>query len=265
MHWCMAGDAALRYAYEGDHGPIVVLIHEMGGAIESWDRVVPQLLPHCRVVRFDTRGAGMSEKLIKPVGVEEMADDVAALLDRIGVDEPVCIAGCAVGAGIALSFAARYPARTSAVIVMNPAISVTAENKPGLLERAEGLRAGGTKAIVEASLSLGYPQVLRDRDPEHFAEFRARWLANDPASLRLLFLMLADMDLTPVLPGITCPVLGISGVHDVLRPTSYIQHVLSYMPDTRIVLIDAGHHMPDQAPDEVAAEILKFVREVEAA
>ena len=231
---------------DGETGPLLVLVHEMGGVIESWDGVVPLLSGRCRTLRFDTQGAGLSEKIGGDIAIEDMADDIAALLDALEVDEPVHVAGCAVD-------------RTRGVIVMNPAIDVTAANRPGLLDRAERLQAGGTRAIVEEALALGYPQLFRDRDPAHFALFRARWLANDPTSLSRLFLMLSRTDLTDALARIRCPVLGISGTLDPLRPVDYVKGVLSRIADTELAIIEAGHHMPDQAPRLVASEIGAFL------
>lgn len=259
MRWVDTGRAALRCRLDGERGPLLVLVHEMGGVLESWDRVVHPLAARCRVLRYDTRGAGMSEKINGDIAIEEMADDLAALLEALEIGEPVYVAGCAVGAGIALSFAARHGERTCAAIVMNPAIGVTAQNRPGLLARAEKLRKGGTRAIVEESLALGYPQLFRDRDPAHFALFRARWLANDPDSLSQLFLMLSRTDLADVLGRIRCPVLGLSGSLDPLRPIEYVRDVLWQIGDTELSVIEAGHHMPDQAPDAVASEILAFL------
>jgi pimeloyl-ACP methyl ester carboxylesterase len=257
--WADVNGVALRYRLDGEAGPWLVLVHEMGGVIESWDRVVPRLRDDFRILRFDTRGAGMSEKVTEGVRIDDLADDLVALLDALGIDEPIAIAGCAVGAALTLNFAARYPSRTASAIVMNPAIGITAENRPGLLARAETLGRFGTRAVVEESLRLGYPDAFRAADPEHFALFKARWLANDPVSMRALFLMLSEMDLTPLLPRVACPVLGISGRHDPLRPTSYVRGVLALMRETSLVVIEAGHHMADQAPDEVAAAIGEFL------
>ncbi|CAH1689645.1 3-oxoadipate enol-lactonase [Hyphomicrobiales bacterium] len=263
VRWADVNGAALRYRIDGASGPWLVLIHEMGGVIESWDLVVPQLDKEFRILRFDTRGAGMSEKIIgDTISLDDLADDLAALLDRLGIHEPVTVAGCAVGAGVALNFAARHAARTAAAVIMNPAIGITDENRPALLTRADALESLGTRGVVEQSLSLGYPEAFRAADPEHFALFKARWLANDPVSLRALFLMLARMDLSPLLPAVLCPVLGISGRHDPLRPTAYVRDVLSKMRDTRLVVTEAGHHMADQAPVPVAQAILDFMAEI---
>lgn len=256
--WCEAAGVALRYRFDGADGPLLILVHEMGGMIESWDRVVPLLRERFRILRFDMRGAGMSEKVREGIRVDQLADDLAALLDAVGASEKALVAGCAVGAAVAVSFAIRYPERCAGLVLMNPALNVTPENMPGLLARAELLRQAGTRGIVEESLASGYPEPLRELDHWHFDLFRARWLANDPESLRAHFLMLAGMDLRADLAAVACPVLGISGRFDPLRTTSYVQELLSPVQDARLVVIDAGHHMPDQAPEAVAQEIASF-------
>ncbi|MBU6499173.1 MAG: hypothetical protein KGQ40_11660, partial [Rhodospirillales bacterium] len=60
--WIDLGDIALRFRLEGRGSSVLVLVHEMGGTLESWDHVLPALLPGRRVLRYDTRGAGQSEK-----------------------------------------------------------------------------------------------------------------------------------------------------------------------------------------------------------
>ncbi len=257
--WCEAEGVALRYRFDGAGGPLLILVHEMGGMIESWDRVVPLLQERFRILRFDMRGAGMSEKVREGIRVDQLSDDLAALLDSVGVAEKALVAGCAVGGAVALSFATRHPERCAGLVLMNPALNVTSENLPGLRVRAERLRQVGMRGIVEESLDSGYPESFRALDPAHFSLFRARWLANDPESLRALFLMLADMDLRADLAAIACPVLGISGRFDPLRTTSYVQELLDPVADKQLVVIDAGHHMPDQAPEAVAREIASFM------
>lgn len=253
---------ALRYRLDGTEGPLLVLIHEMGGLIESWDRVVPLLQDRFRVLRFDMRGSGLSEKVREGIRVENLADDLSALLDTLGIRDKAVVAGCAVGGAVALSFATRHAGRCRALVLMNPALNVTADNLPALQARAQRLREGGTHSIEEEALSSGYPQSLRAQDPEHFAVFRARWLANDPESLRAHFLMLADMDLRDDLRRLACPVLALSGRLDPLRPTSYVRELLEGVSDARLVVVEAGHHMPDQAPEAVAREIARFAEQL---
>lgn len=260
MKWAEVNGVSLRYDRRGMKGPVLVLVHEMGGTLESWDRVLARLPADLQVLRYDMRGAGLSEKLTSEITWKAMADDISALLDHCGLTEPVVLSGCAVGAGIAMQFAAKYQYRTAGLVVMNPAIDVPEGARETLLTRAELVTQQGMGSIEDISLDAGYPKILRNRDPEKWAQFRLRWLANDPASLGWLFRMLANGKLFSDLPNITAPVLGLAGVHDPLRPPSYVEKVVNAANGSEVIMVDAAHHVPDQAPNEVAEHIAAFMQ-----
>src|SRR5690606_29404053 len=70
MDWAEVNGVSLRYDVRGE-GPSLVLIHEMGGTLESWDGVIDQLAAHFRVLRFDQRSAGWSEKVRTPFTLDD--------------------------------------------------------------------------------------------------------------------------------------------------------------------------------------------------
>src|SRR5580693_7865063 len=153
MDWIEVNGTSLRYELSGTGDKTLVLVHEMGGTLESWDQVMPMLTPGRRILRHDWRGAGMSEKLRSAPTFDLLADDIAALLDVLGIPEKVALAGCAVGAGIALNFALRHPDRTKAVVAMAPATGVTPERRAAALARAEAMQALGPRGLVEQSFA----------------------------------------------------------------------------------------------------------------
>ena len=110
MDFIEANGVGLRCELSGGGDRTLVLVHEMGGSLESWDDVAPRFAKSRRVLRYDTRGAGMSQKVRGELTLDTMADDIAALLDHFGIAGKVALAGVAVGGAIALHFAARYPA-----------------------------------------------------------------------------------------------------------------------------------------------------------
>ncbi len=92
VDWAEVNGVSLRYAVSGRGPTPLVLIHEMGGSIESWDETLPLLEGRLRVIRYDQRGFGLSEKntcITLPV----MLADLEALLNHLGISEPVCLAG----------------------------------------------------------------------------------------------------------------------------------------------------------------------------
>lgn len=257
MNFIDVNGVSLRYDVQGEGKPIV-LIHEMGGAIESWDMVTPLLTGKRRVIRYDKRGMGLSEKIRGPLKIDTMTDDLIGLLDALGVKEKVPLVGTAVGGAIALHTAVCFPDRIAAVIATSPAISLPAATREATLERVARFEREGVRVAFEATANNGYPAELRS-DKARFAGFRARWLANDPASFGAIYRMLGDMDLFPELSSVTCPVLVIGGEFDRGRPPSVVEPIAKGIPGARFKVLPTGHYAGLQTPELVAAEIGAFL------
>jgi 3-oxoadipate enol-lactonase len=254
---------ALRYELNGRGDCTLVLVHEMGGSLESWDDVAPKIAESRRVLRYDTRGAGMSQKVRGELGIDTMAEDIAALLDHIGIAGQVALAGIAVGGAVALHFAARYSERTSAVAVGSPATGIAPERRTAALERVARIEAAGMAFAVTDSMQNGYPPELRS-DIERFERYRARWLGNDPLSYATIWRMLAGLDMQAELAGLRCPVLVIGGSLDRVRPPALAQATANAIPGARYIEVKTGHYMAVQTPDLIADCIDAFLREVGA-
>ena len=153
MNWIEVNGTSLRYELSGSGKTTLVLVHEMGGTLDSWDQVLPALNNTRRVLRYDTRGAGLSEKIGSRITFDDMADDLAALLDAIGTTGKVALAGTAVGAAIAIHFAVRHAARTAALVVTSPATGVPADRRQATLDRAAVAEAHGMRGIAETSIA----------------------------------------------------------------------------------------------------------------
>ena len=257
MNFIEANGVSLRYVVEGIGKPIV-LIHEMGGTLESWGLVAPLLASHRRVVRYDTRGAGFSEKIRGPLTIDTMTDDLIALLDGLGIAEKIALAGTAVGGAIALHTAFRHPERVSAAIVTSPATSIPPANREAVLARVAKFEAEGVRIAADETAANGYPEELRT-DRARFEGFRARWLANDPGSFGAIYRMLANMDLGPELPQIKCPVLAIGGEFDRGRPPARVEPIAKAIPGAQFKVLPVGHYAGLQKPELIAREIDAFL------
>jgi 3-oxoadipate enol-lactonase len=258
MNWIEVNGTSLRYDLTGSGPTTLVLVHEMGGTLDSWDQVLPALNNSRRVLRYDTRGAGLSEKIKGAVTWNQMADDLAALLDALGITGRVALAGIAVGAAIAVHFAVRYPDRAAALVLHGPAVGVGADRRQATLDRAVAVQAGGMRSVVETSLAASYPPVVR-HDPEVFAAFRARWLGNDPESFAAINRMLADENIESELVRIGCPALFTAGRHDSLRPPSIIEPMARQVPGAQFLELNSGHFASVQTPGLVAQAIHYFL------
>jgi 3-oxoadipate enol-lactonase len=263
MDFIEANGVGLRCELSGGGERTLVLVHEMGGSLESWDEVAPRFAKARRVLRYDTRGAGLSQKIRGELTLDTMADDIAALLDHFGISGKVALAGIAVGGAIALHFAARYPARTSAVVVGSPATGIAAERRTPALERLAKIEAAGMALAVEDSMQSGYAPELRG-DIGRFQRFRARWLGNDPSSYATIWRMLANADMKGELARLSCPVLVIGGSLDRVRPPALAESVAKAIPGARYTEIRTGHYMSVQTPELIADCIDDFLRSVAA-
>lgn len=258
MHFLEANGVSLRYDVAGSGAKTLVLIHEMGGTIESWDLVVPALAAQRRVVRYDTRGAGFSEKIRGELSIDTMTADLIALLDKLGIGGKVALAGTAVGGAIALHTAAQRPERVAAAVVSSPAVSIPPANREAVLARVAHFEREGVRVVAEQTADGGYPPELR-QDKARFEAFRARWLANDPSSFASIYRMLAAMDLAPEFPQIKCPVLVIGGEFDRGRPPANAEATAKAIPGAEFTVLPCGHYAGLQTPELFVATLEEFL------
>jgi pimeloyl-ACP methyl ester carboxylesterase len=254
MDWIEVDGVSLRYELTGTAENTIVLVHEMGGTLETWDDMVPALAKRWRVLRYDTRDAGFSEKTGQIPAIATMSDDIAGLLDGLRIAAPVVVAGCAVGAAIAMHFAANRPQRTAALMGMSPATIVPRELRPATLARADQAEREGMRSVADAVLDLAYPPILRG-DADRYRIARARLLGVHPESFALIYRMLAGLDLTADFAKIRCPALIVAGAHDGLRPPDHVRTIAQQISEAQFEVIESGHYIPVQTPEK-AVELM---------
>src|SRR6185369_5786067 len=135
MPWIEANGASLRYELSGSGKETLVLMHEAGGCLESFEDALPGLEKDFRVLRYDQRGFGFSEKA-RELTFETVVNDLAGLLDALKITAPVHVAGCAMGSDFSVGFAARFPKRVAKLAVASPFIGSNAARSAPSLERA---------------------------------------------------------------------------------------------------------------------------------
>ncbi|MDQ8727948.1 alpha/beta fold hydrolase [Bradyrhizobium sp. LHD-71] len=263
MDYIEINGAALRYDVSGAGEQTLVLVHEMGGTLESWDDVAPRLAGRRQVLRYDTRGAGMSQKARGELHIDTMADDIAALLDALGISGKVALAGVAVGGAIALHFAARYPERTSAVVAGSPATGMAPDRRAAALERVAKTEREGMAVAAEDSMATGYAIEVRG-NAARYARFRTRWLGNDPASYATIYRMLANTQMQDELLKLACPVMVIGATFDRVRPPPMAEAVAKAIPNARYVELPTTHYMAAATPELIADTVSDFLTSVGA-
>ena len=261
MNWLEVNDVSLRYELSGGRdtaAPVVVLIHELGGCLDSWDETLPAFQREFRTLRYDQRGFGQSEKVSGTLKLDDMVTDIVALLDALAIKAPVHVVGSALGAGIAAAFAARHPTRVARLVIQSLVTRSNPATRPHMIARAAEVEKTGMRAQAQASLDRSFPEVLRG-NKARFATYRARWIANDPQSFAAINRMLLDMELDTELGNITTPTLSIGCKHDVMRPPQMVQEMSKLIPGARYVEADSGHFMHAQSPELFAQMAVAFL------
>ena len=259
MAWIEANGVTLHYSLDGpEGGKPLVLVHELGGTSYSWEPLMERVTAagH-RVLRCDWRGSGLSEKIVGPFSVDDMCADLAALMDVVGFGQPADVVGTALGGGVAIAFAARYPAKVGKLVVSSPATGSPGGNER-IMTRAAGVKKDGMRPFADPSFALSYPEKYRT-DAATYAEYRNRWICNDPASFAAHNMMLAGMDESANFGKLSCPTLVISGVDDPLRTPAAVKEIADAIPGAEYRELNAGHFLPVTSPDLWAETVLPWL------
>lgn len=260
MPWVEAGNVSLHYKLDGEGAHSLILLHELGGSLASWDAVLAFLGPEFRVLRPDLRGAGLSEKVRMAFAMADQVTDLATVLDAARLPPPWRIAGVAAGAALAIAFAAAKPGQVAALALCCPAVGVDPGRRRYLLERADRAAAEGMRAIAETSLSRSYPVEIGP-SPAVRAAYRARFLANDPVCYGLANRAFAGTALDDAIAGLRCRCLVLAGTQDRLRPPETVRALADRIAGARFKMIESGHLMPVQVPATLGPRLRRFFLE----
>ena len=259
MPWIEANGASLRYALSGSGKDTLVLVHEAGGCLESFDDALPALEKEFRVLRYDQRGFGFSEK-VRELTFEGVVADLAALLDALKITSPVYMAGCAMGADFSVGFASRFPARVAKLAIASPNIGHNGARSASSLDRAAVVEREGVRVSMQASHDRSYPENMRALDRERFKRYQSRWVCNTPASFKAQAIMMSTADLTPAYTKITAPTLVIGCTYDPLRTPEKAQSVANALAGSKYIVAETGHFMHLETPQLFVDTVVPFFK-----
>lgn len=229
----------LYYQVEGKEGaPWLVLSNSLGTRLEMWEPQMPALLQHFRVLRYDTRGHGASSIPPGPYAVEQLGEDVIALMDGLQIARAhFCglsmggMTGMWLGVNEAERFDRLVLANTSALI--GPA---DAWNARIAKVNSEGM-ASITQAVLDRWFTPGYQQ----RAPQAVQTVRDMLLNTSPAGYTANCAAVRDMDQRDSVARIKAPTLVIAGTHDQSTPAADGKRVADSIAGARYVELDSAH------------------------
>jgi 3-oxoadipate enol-lactonase len=218
-----------------------------------WDPQVPGLAERYRVVTYDTRGHGESPAPAGPYTLDDLVDDLAALLDEVGV-ERAHVAGLSLGGMTAMRLAAREPQRVDRLAVL--CTSAKPDPQP-FLDRAAAVRSGGTAPLAPAVAARWLTPPYAAEHPELVARLESMIAGADDDGYAACCEVVASVDLREDCTRITAPTLVIAGWQDLALPPEHQQLIADSIPGAEFRTISPGAHLANlEQPLQVTGALL---------
>jgi 3-oxoadipate enol-lactonase len=253
----------VEIAYEDlGSGRAVVLLHGYPFNRTLWRDQVSALRGDFRVIVPDLRGHGESTVTSGTASMEAMANDVAALLDRLNISVAT-IGGLSMGGYVALAFYRLFPSRVeSLVLAATRAQADTEEARKNRAVQAEKARTEGMEGIADTMLpKLLTPDTVAKR-PEVVKHVRGMMASTNPeGAAAALQGMAMRQDQTSLLPQITAPTLILVGREDVITPVADSESMHREISGSQLRVIEnAGHVVNLERPEEFNLALSGFLK-----
>jgi pimeloyl-ACP methyl ester carboxylesterase len=267
--YAKSGTAHIAYQVFGEGEADLVVVHGLVSHIDLyWDwpiyaRFMERLGSFARVVVFDKRGVGLSDRVSDLPDLEERMDDVRAVMDAAGV-ERAALFGISEGAPMALLFAATYPDRVQALVLHGGMPRTTEDDDYPYAPAREAAVAAMDELIApfwsEATLVEVFAPSLAD-DPEEVRAWNRRLQAcASPAAINALWTMALQVDVRSVVPAIHSPTLVLHRRGDRAASVHGARWMAEQLPDAQYVELAGADHFPWIGDQEtVLDEIEEFL------
>jgi class 3 adenylate cyclase/pimeloyl-ACP methyl ester carboxylesterase len=273
VRYARSGSVSIAYQVTGEEHPIDLVFAPgtVSHLMASWERpgtvrIIERLSSFARLIRFDKRGTGMSDRVTDAATIEERTDDIRAVMDATGSESAV-IFGASEGGWMSMVFAAQFPARTRGLITWG--ISAACVRKPGhpwgydreaykqkIVELEDSWPSEDYVRTWGAGLGEDAPQELVDQTLS-FIQAGA-----SPSAVVALETMNLEVDVTDVLPMIAVPSLVMVRDGDPIAPVDAVRAMATRIPNAQLRVFPGSSHSmsgPGLDPEPVFSAIEEFV------
>ncbi|MEO7964148.1 MAG: 3-oxoadipate enol-lactonase [Gemmatimonadaceae bacterium] len=249
---------ALHYRVDGTaNGPVLVFSNSLGCNLHMWDAQVSALEDRFRIVRYDTRGHGLSGHDGAPLTLERLTGDVLALMDHLEIGH-AHFCGLSLGGATALQLAVSHPERLDRVVFANTAARI---GTPEIwTERIAGVHVGGMAAVRDAALARFLSLPFRERNPEAARKVADMIGKTTPDGYIACSEALRDGDLRSVVGSIAVPSLIIGSELDVSTPPAQSEWLHDAIRESELEIIPNTAHLSCvESPRQFNAALMNFL------
>jgi len=251
------GEVRLHCRWEAlNAGPALVLSNSLGSALEMWR---PQVDPFCsvfRLLRYDTRGHGLSSVPPGPYSIAQLGSDVLRLLDAHGI-ERTHFCGLSMGGIVGMWLGVNAPDRIDRLVLSNTTPWL---GPPQVMDaRIELVRKAGLAGLADATMERWFTPEFRAADPQTVQRIRDQLVATSPEGYIACCEALRDNDLRSDLSRIQARTMVITGTDDPTSPPSAALAMAAAIPGARCVELPAAHLSNLGAAAAFNATVLGFL------
>lgn len=255
-----ANSVSINYELDGG-GPAVVFINGLTMTLAGWAYQVKPFSERYRVLRYDCRGQGGSEKPRTPYTQEMHAEDLNALLSNLGI-EKAHIIGLSNGGMIAQHFALKYPQKTGALVLVDTCSFVGKLLELAVESWIRATEIGGNDLRYDVFLPQIFSEKFIEKNEEpikNMKEFSSA--VNNPGAVINLARASIKHELRSEVSKIKSPTLIVVGEEDILIPPRYSRILNEEIENSELVILkDCAHVPPIEKPEEFNNLVLGFLK-----
>ena len=250
MHLQTEDGVSLHVAELGQGSPVIMLHGLVIGSMMTWYlQIAPRIARHHRVVMFDLRGHGKSDRAASGYDLETLSRDLDSVVQQLGLGAAVVV-GHSYGALVALRFASLRPDSVSKLVLVEAPIA----NAPGGETDSEAFLGLNPEKMLEALPNDLRGSIRGGRRRARFLE-AMRFFAMESSIVRDM--RVAVTEAGRYLSSVRCPVLAVYGTESACRPS--VARIASEIPQSTIVELPGGHFLPFETPALLGNLLEEFV------
>lgn len=239
--------------------PALIFSNSIGANFHMWDEVLPLLAGKARLIRYDTRGHGLSDIGSERVTIEALGNDIITILDRLGISKAF-LCGLSLGGLTAQWLGVNHAQRFHGLMLAN-----TAANFPPATmwqERAKTVREQGMAPLIALTLERWFTPSFRERHPARVAEVSKMIGATSSEGYAHCCEVLAETDMSKTISTIKLPVRVVCGAHDPSTTPARGHELVDLIPNADLVTLEAAHVSSIEAPEAFAKSVSEFIARV---
>ena len=232
-------DVRIHYRFDGpEDAPVLVFSNSLGTSLSMWEPQVSIFARRFRLLRYDTRGHGLSAVTPGPYSIDQLGRDVLSLLDALGIGK-VSFCGLSMGGMTGMWLGGNAPERLHRLVVCNTAALI---GSPEVWNgRIALVRQGGMAAIADSVLQRWFTPSFIANAPGQI-DFVRQMLLQTPAEGYIANCeAIRDMDQRDTISRITTPTLVIAGSRDPATPPEEGKFIAAKIAGAKYVELDSAH------------------------